>query len=227
MKTAIVTGASGNLGKAVVEHLLADGYHVTGTVFRHRSNAGSSSHLDERVADLGKEDEAEDLVTSVVDKYKRIDVAVLTVGGFAAGKLEDTGIENIREQIRLNFDTAYNVARPVFKQMMKQQAGRIFLVGSRPALDIRAGQAMLAYSLAKSLVVRLAESLNESAGKTDVVTSLIVPGTIDTPQNREGMPKSDFSKWVKPEDIAKTILFHCSGAGRILREPVLKVYGQS
>src|SRR5690606_37082816 len=117
-------------------------------------------------------------------KYKRIDVAVLTVGGFAAGKLEDTGIKDIREQIRLNFDTAYNVARPVFKQMMKQQTGRIFLVGSRPALDMRAGQAMLAYSLAKSLVVRLAESLNESAGKTDVVTSLVVPGTIDTPQNR-------------------------------------------
>ena len=131
------------------------------------------------------------------------------------------------KQYRLNFETAYNVARPVFVQMMKQGAGRIFLVGSRPGLDMSNANGMVAYGLGKSLIFRLAELMNAEAKGTNVVTSVIVPSTIDTPQNRQSMPDADFTKWVTPESIAAIIFFHTTVAAAALRDPVVKMYNKA
>jgi NAD(P)-dependent dehydrogenase (short-subunit alcohol dehydrogenase family) len=86
---------------------------------------------------------------------------------------------------------------------------------------------MVGYGLAKSLIFRLAELMNEEAKGTNVVTVVIVPSTIDTAQNRKAMPDADFSKWVTPEALADTICFYCTDAAAALREPVLKLYGNS
>ena len=86
---------------------------------------------------------------------------------------------------------------------------------------------MVAYGLAKSLIFRLAELMNAEAKGTNVVTSVIVPSTIDTPQNRKSMPDADPTKWVKPEAIADVIYFYCTDAAAVLREPVIKVYNNS
>jgi NAD(P)-dependent dehydrogenase (short-subunit alcohol dehydrogenase family) len=110
--------------------------------------------------------------------------------------------------------------------MMKQGTGRLFLIGSKPGLDSRNGKGMVAYTIAKSMIFRLAELMNEEAKGTDVVVCVVVPGTIDTPQNRKSMPDADTSKWVKPEAIAETIYFYTTGEAAVLREPVLKVYGR-
>jgi NAD(P)-dependent dehydrogenase (short-subunit alcohol dehydrogenase family) len=173
------------------------------------------------------EEQSRHFVEISIARHKQIDVAVLTVGGFAMGSIDETPIGDINQQIRLNFETAYNIARPVFQQMMQQKQGRIFLVGSKPGSDMRNSKGMVAYGLAKSLIFRLAELLNGEAKNTDVVTSVIVPSTIDTPQNRKSMPGADPSKWVKPEAIADAIFFYCSPEGAALREPVIKAYGLS
>jgi NAD(P)-dependent dehydrogenase (short-subunit alcohol dehydrogenase family) len=104
------------------------------------------------------------------------------------GGIRETGSADILAQYELNFETAYHVARPVFLNMMEKGKGRIFLVGSRPGLDMRNSKGMVAYGLSKSLVFRLAELMNEEAKGTDVVVSVIAPSTIDTPQNRKSMP---------------------------------------
>ena len=131
------------------------------------------------------------------------------------------------KQYKLNFETAYNVARPVFLQMMKQNNGRIFIVGSKPGMDSKNGKGMVAYGMAKSLIFRLAELMNEEAKGHNVVTSVIVPSTIDTPQNRKSMPDANFKDWVKAEEIANTIYYYCTADAGSLREPVIKVYGNS
>jgi hypothetical protein len=69
--------------------------------------------------------------------------------------------------------------------------------------------------------------MNDEAKNHNVVASVIVPSTIDTPQNRTSMPDADFSKWVKPEAIAEVISFYCSVQGSVVREPVIKVYGNA
>jgi NAD(P)-dependent dehydrogenase (short-subunit alcohol dehydrogenase family) len=124
----------------------------------------------------------------------------------------------------LNFETAYNIARPVFAQMMLQGSGRIFIIGSKPGLDAKNGKGMIAYGLSKCLLFRLAELMNDEAKGTDVVTSVIVPSTIDTPQNRQSMPDAKYANWVKPEEIAEVIAFYSDEASSAVREPVIKVY---
>jgi len=85
----------------------------------------------------------------------------------------------------------------------------------------------VAYGLAKSLIFRLADLMNDEAKGTNVVVSVIVPSTIDTPQNRKSMPEADPNKWVKAEAIADVIYFYCTEQASVLREPVIKVYNNS
>src|SRR5204863_9687849 len=157
------------------------------------------------VVDLMDEENSAAFTQSVIKKYKSIDVAVLTVGGFAMGKVADTKASDIYKQYKLNFETAYHVARPVFVQMLTQTSGRIFLVGSKPGMESKNGKGMVAYGLAKSLIFRLAELMNDEAKGHNLVTSVIVPSTIDTPQNRKSMPDANFNNWVRAEEIAGII----------------------
>jgi NAD(P)-dependent dehydrogenase (short-subunit alcohol dehydrogenase family) len=229
MKTVIVTGASGNLGQAVVKKFLSEGYKVIGTVIPNDPAAMNINdpNFEAIVVDLMNEDEAEKFVQSVAEKNKTIDVAVLTVGGFAMGSMAETKMTDILKQHKLNFQTTYHVARPVFMQMMKQNNGRIFLTGARTGIDMKNSKGMIAYGLSKSLIFRLGELMNGEAKGHNVVTSVIAPSTIDTPQNRKSMPDADPAKWVKAEDIAGIIYFYCAEESSAIREPVLKIYNNA
>jgi NAD(P)-dependent dehydrogenase (short-subunit alcohol dehydrogenase family) len=227
MKTIIVTGASGNLGQAVVQKFLAEGVIVIGTILHKDTVTMDNPKLEKVIVDLTNEENSRQFVENVVAKHGSVDAAVLTVGGFAMGTIAETKTADIMKQYKLNFETAYNMVRPVFLQMMKQNSGRIFLIGSRPGLSAKNAKGMVGYSLAKSLIFRLAELINDEAKGHDVVATVIVPSTIDTPQNRKAMPDADFNKWVKAEEIADAIYYYASNEARSLREPVIKVYGNS
>jgi len=226
-KTVIVTGAAGNLGQAVVQKFLQEGYTVIGTVnpghtLSHQQPADA---FETAAVDLLNADDTEKFVQSAIKKYGTIDVAVCTVGGFAMGSIAETTSADILQQYKLNFETAYNIARPVFLKMMEQNYGRIFLIGSKPGTDAANSKGKVAYSLAKSLIFRLAALLNDEAKGHGVVTIVAVPGTIDTPQNRKAIPGADFSKWVSPENIAAVIHYYCTSDAAAIREPVIKLYG--
>lgn len=229
MKTAIVTGASGNLGQAVVKKFIDEGYRVIGTVIPNDPVEMNfpADRFEKVVVDLMNEDDSAKFIADIISKHGTVDVAVLTVGGFTMGKIADAKTADISKQYKLNFETAYNVARPVFVQMMLQNSGRIFIIGSKPGLSAANGKGMVAYSLGKSLIFRLAELMNDEAKGANVVTSVVVPSTIDTPQNRKAKPAADPSKWVKPESIADIIYFHCTDAAAVLREPLIKVYNNA
>lgn len=228
MRTAIVTGASGNLGQAVIKKFLAEGLTVIGTTTgKHDLPFSNDPKFEAMIVDLTNEEDPKKFATAVIEKYKTIDVAVLTVGGFAPGKIAETSIADIKKQYKLNFETTYNIAVPVFVQMMKQDSGRIFLTGARTGSDMKFSKSSVAYGLSKSLIFRLAELMNEEAKGNNVVTTIISPSTIDTPQNRESMPDADFTRWVRPEDIAAIIYSYCTPAASVIREPVIKVYNNS
>jgi len=229
MKTVIITGVSGNLGQAVAKKFLSDDFKVIGTVIPNdpaQLNI-SDPKFETMTVDLMNEEEAGKFVQQVINKEKSIDVAVLTVGGFAMGSIAETKMSDILKQHKLNFQTTYHVARPVFVQMMAQNSGRIFLAGARTGVDMKYSKGTVAYGLSKSLIFRLAELMNEEAKGHNVVTSVIAPSVIDTPQNRQSMPDADPSKWVKPEHIAEVIYFYCKEGASALREPVLKIYNNA
>ena len=229
MKTAIVTGASGNMGQAVVKKFIDEGYKVIGTVIPNDPVPMDfpAAKFDKIVVDLMNEDDSTKFINDIVSKHGSVDAAVLTVGGFAMGSVAETKTSDVAKQYKLNFETAYNTARPIFIQMLKQNSGRIFIIGSKPGLSAINGKGMVAYGLAKSLIFRLAELMNDEAKGTNVVTAVVVPSTIDTPQNRKAMPDADPDKWVRPEAIGDVIYFHCTEAASVLREPVIKVYNRS
>jgi NAD(P)-dependent dehydrogenase (short-subunit alcohol dehydrogenase family) len=224
MKTVLVTGATGNLGTAVVNKFLAEGYRVIGTVNRI---APANTPFESMYVDLNDEADTEALVDSIVKKYGAIDVLVATAGGFAMGDINTTKSSDLSFQYQLNFETAYHVVKPVFRHMLKRGSGHIFLIGSRPGVENKGAKDVLAYALSKSLLEKLATILNEEANGKDVVTSLVVPSVIDTPANRKAMPNANFDAWVKPEKIADVIYFYCSDAASVIRQPIIKVYNNS
>lgn len=230
-KVAIITGAAGQLGRAVSARFLSSGYKVIATVQpgqRPLRVEGVSHQPAWSPINLANERDAQTLINTLVAKYKHIDAALMIAGGFAMGNIFNTGSQELAHMFRVNFETAYFTARPLFQQMCKQSTGgRMVFVGARPAFDPQAGKDKLAYSLSKSLVINLAKLLNAEGKDKGVTASVFIPSIIDTPGNRAAMPNADFNKWVKPEKIAALMEMVCSDTGSPLRETVMKVYGDS
>jgi NAD(P)-dependent dehydrogenase (short-subunit alcohol dehydrogenase family) len=205
-QTVLVTGASGNLGKAVAEAFARHSYSVYG--FVHNKQANNSLPANKVIPvelDLLDETACITWVQHIANNNGSIDVAVLTAGGFAMGYIADTNSKAIQQQIQLNFETAYHMARPIFLQMLQQKKGYLFFIGSKAGLDTRHALGVTAYGLSKSLLFRLAEIMRAEAKGTQLVVKVIVPSIIDTPQNRAAMPQADFAAWTTPEAIARVI----------------------
>jgi NAD(P)-dependent dehydrogenase (short-subunit alcohol dehydrogenase family) len=229
MRTVIITGANGNLGLAVTQKLLERGYRVIATVINEegKSDLPADPNLEVEVVNLVDENEVAGFVSRCIEKHRQVDAALLLVGGFAAGNIALASGQDIDWQVSLNFHTAYFVARPLFQHMAGKGYGRLVLIGARPALDPRSGKDLLAYSLAKSMLFKLAEFLNEEAKGTNVTTTVVVPSTIDTPANRRNMPGVNAADWVKPEQLAELLEILVSEKGNPLRETILKVYNNA
>jgi len=229
MKTVLITGASGNLGKASVEKFIREGYKVIATVTPGRTlGYAIEGDLETYDADLSDEKSVDGVIAGILSKHKRIDAALLLVGGYAPGGIAETDGAVLRKMISLNFETAYYVSRPLFQHMMEQSGGgRIVFVGARPALRPKQANTALGYALSKSLIFKLAESLNEAGSSKNVTASVIVPSTIDTPVNRQAMPNADFTSWVTPDEIANTLAYLCSADTKSWRNTVIKMYARS
>lgn len=229
MKTVIITGASGNLGFAVTNKFLEAGYYVVATILKNTdmSRMPQSPFLQIIEVDLTDANATEIFVKTCLEKQGRVDALVMLVGAFGMGDALSTTIHDISTMMTLNFNTAYNVSRPVYTHMHTNGYGRLVFIGARPALDAESGKSMLAYALSKSLLFKLADFYNADAKGKNVVSTVIVPSTIDTPVNREAMPDADPSNWVKPAQLAEIISFVCSEAADTIREPVIKVYNNA
>ena len=225
----LISGANGNLGKATIQKLTTGSKPVV-AVDRgqhHLSEYISQGKIEFKPCDVSDEAAATKLVDDLVASGKKLDTAILLVGGYVPGNIEETNGETLRKQYTANFESCYFLARPLLKQMKEIGQGRFVLVGAKPGLNPALGKHSVAYALSKSLIFRLAEIINEEGTDTGITATVIVPGTIDTPQNRASMPGKNYEDWVKPEHIANVIAFAVSDEARILREPILKVYNNS
>ncbi len=232
-KVAIITGAAGNLGQAVARAFARRGARrvlvdrAPDRLARlYPEAAGSDEVLLAQGYDLAEELDAKRLVDKALERFQRIDVLVNAVGGFAGGKaLHEEDLSTWERMFRINLHTALNTCRAVLPHLLRQGGGRIVNVAARAAL---AGVPTLAaYCASKSALIRLSESLAAEVKDRGITVNCVLPGTIDTPQNRRDMPGADFSKWVAPEAIADVIVFLASDAARAVSGAALPVYGRS
>ena len=201
----IVSGASGNLGSAIIDFFLSRGDKVIGLVHRHHNIPLSNANYTQLVVNLMDEVSSSDCVAQCIATLGRIDAVIMTAGGFAMGNIGNTTTDQLEQQYRLNFLTAWHLTAPILDVMKQQGGGKLFFVGSSQGLDTHKGKNVVAYSLSKSLLFQLANIINADNMHSHVEAFVIVPSTIDTPQNRRDMPDADFSKWEKPATIAAIV----------------------
>lgn len=206
MKIAVISGASGNLGRAVVSQFLNSGYRVIGLVHKSNSKNIKTDFHQEIVVDLLASKAVINKLSEILNQWNKIDVVICTAGGYTPGNIQNTSSKDLLQQYHLNFLTAYHLAQPIFLQMQKQQFGKLFFIGSQPGKDTSKGKNSLAYSLSKSQLFQLANIINAESKDTQIKAFVVIPSTIDTSQNREAMPNADYSKWEKTQDIASMIL---------------------
>ena len=226
-KNVLITGATGNLGTAVCSAFVEAGYHVIGTV---ENENGDESHDMENIEfhgiDLTREEKVKSLFEKLKSKYSSLHAAICIAGGFGMSNISNTSKKDIEYQFSLNFLTAFNTAKYAYEWMKQEKFGRIILIGSKPALD-GGGAEVLPYAIAKGAVIQLADILNETGPKNGIITSVVAPGIIDTPPNRDAMSGANFEDWVTPEAIAGNILHLVSKEANALRQPVLRLYNNS
>jgi NAD(P)-dependent dehydrogenase (short-subunit alcohol dehydrogenase family) len=227
----LITGPAGNLGKAVVKKFLSEGDQLILIDNREdRLNeifpeiAQSSDHILLPGIDLTEIDQVEKGIKKALKKMNRIDVLVHTAGGFQMGEnVHKISAESWDFLMDINLKTTLNITRAVVPQMIDQGRGKIITIGARPSL---AGKARMgAYSVAKAGVLRLSESLSSEVKRSGINVNCVIPGTIDTPQNREAMPTADRSSWVSPESIAEVIFFLASEEAKNIHGAGIPVYG--
>lgn len=227
----IVTGAAGNLGSAVARAFASAGARLV-LVDRAADRllhlfpewVDSPDHYLATSVDLTQEEAVRTMVEEVLTRFGRIDVLVNVAGGYQGGTpFHETPWEVWNQMFNLNVRTMYEVSRAVVPTMLKQGSGKIVNVASRSALQGSARQGP--YSAAKSAVMRLTEAMAAELKNQGINVNCVLPSTIDTPQNREAMPKADPSRWVKPEAIAEVILFLASDAAQAVHGAAVPVYG--
>lgn len=230
-KTALVTGAGGNLGSAVAQAFYESGAQVVAADRREDLARLYPSWADDRRVllaggvDFMDPAAVQSLVKLTLDRFEHLDILVNTIGGYRAGQpLHETPLETWDLMLNLNLRTTLLSCQAALPAMLAQERGKIVNIAAASALKGDANSA--AYSASKSAVARLTESLSAETRRKGINVNAILPSVIDTPQNRESMPDADFSLWVTPEDMAQVVLFLCSPGADPIHGVLLPVFGR-
>ncbi|WP_158048129.1 SDR family NAD(P)-dependent oxidoreductase [Skermanella pratensis] len=229
-RTVVITGAAGNLGRAVAVAFAERGARLA-LLDHNRSmlDKAFSDASDTRVTipvDLLDRNATEGAVRQVIDRFGRIDVLCNIAGGFRMGDpVHETSDATWDFLMDINARSLIHAAGAVVPHMLKAGSGKVVNVGARAAQQGVAG--MGAYCAAKGAVIRLTESMAAELRERGINVNCVLPTIIDTPENRAGMPKADPSRWVAPADLAAVILFLASDAARAVHGAAVPVTGLS
>jgi len=222
-KIVIVTGASGALGKVVVASALAKGAKVAAIDHAASAARPTPERIELGGIDLTDATQARTAIDAAAAHFGRLDALVNIAGGFAFETAIEGDPKTWQRLYALNVLTALNASRSAIPHLSASGAGRIINVGAMGAIQASAG--MGPYAASKAGVHRLTEALAvEWKGK--ITVNAVLPSTIDTAANRASMPDADFSKWVRPEELAEVILFLASDAASAVTGALLPVQGR-
>ena len=228
----VVTGSAGNLGNAVAKSFLKVNGTVCGIDYRKGrmedlenfpTKAGKFYPFEE--VDVTDKIDVTKLVKKIHDQIGTIDILVNTVGGFSMGEsVHELSDQMWLRMMDLNVHSFLSATSAIVPDMIEKMRGKVISIGAKSAL--KGGATTGAYAAAKAALLRLTESMSEELKNHNIQVNCILPGTIDTPENRKAMPNSDFSKWVTPEQLAEVILFLSSPSADAITGASVPVFGQ-
>jgi len=229
-RTVIVTGAAGNLGKAVGQAFAELGANlVLVDLKREALENAFGPESDRRLvvpANLLQTADATALAQAALACFGRIDVLCNITGGFRMGEtVHETSDENWNFLFDINTRTLLHAVRAVVPHMLAAGGGKIVNVG---AFAAQKGVAQMgAYTASKSTVIRMTEAMAAELREKNINVNCVLPTIIDTPENRSAMPKANPAKWVAPADLANVIVFLASDAARAVHGAAVPVTGLS
>jgi len=219
--SVLITGASGGLGTAVSKAFQETGATVIG-VARAWTEPVSFITLS---ADLTTSEGCDAMVEKAL-AHGPIDALVHLLGGFGGGQpIAETSDKTWDGMMTLNLRASFCAMRAVLKPMTAAKYGRIVAVGSRASVEALPNFA--AYSVSKAGLVALVKNVAAETKDLGITANVVLPSTIDTPLNRQAMPKSDFSRWVKPDSIAKNLVWLASKEAGDVSGAVIPIYGRA
>jgi NAD(P)-dependent dehydrogenase (short-subunit alcohol dehydrogenase family) len=222
-KVVVITGALGALGTVVAEIALKRGAKVAGLDHAPSQMPATPDRLELGGVDLSDSIAAKTAIDAVIAHFGRLDALINIAGGFTFEPVAEGDTKSWQRMYALNVLTALNTSRAALAHLSASGAGRIVNVGALGALQ--AGAGMGAYAASKAGVHRLTEAL-AAEWKGKVTVNAVLPSTIDTAANRASMPKADFAKWVRPQELAEVILFLASDAASAVTGALLPVAGR-
>lgn len=228
--TVAVTGATGNLGRAVAGIFAAQGANLI--LIDRRRERLVAAFGDENArrlfvpADLLDRAQVEAAVRAAVDRFNRIDVLCNIAGGFRMGtSVHETSDKDWDFLFDVNVRTLLNCVRAVVPHMIASGGGKIINVGAASAL--KGVGKMGAYCAAKSAVIRITEAMAAELREKNINVNCVLPTIIDTPENRSAMPDADPARWVSPGDLAKVFLFLAAQDAHAIHGAAVPVSGLS
>ena len=222
-KVVAITGAFGALGSAVVKAVLAEGAKVAAIdrASAPRDSLGAAELFGS--VDLASELGARTTMDVIVGKLGQLDALVNIAGGFRWETVGEGSLDTWDKLYQLNLRTVVSACRAALP-LLPDFRGRIVNIGAAGAT--KAGAGMGAYAASKAGVARLTEALAEELKERGITVNAVLPSIIDTPANREDMPKADFDKWVQPAQLADVIVFLLSAKAQAITGALLPVTGR-
>jgi NAD(P)-dependent dehydrogenase (short-subunit alcohol dehydrogenase family) len=223
-KTALVTGANGGLGTHVTRALLEAGAKVAGLAPQIRQADFDHPLFIPLAAQINNSESAKAAVDAALVRLGKLDIFAHLVGGFAGGtRVDESDDATWQRMFDLNLNSAFYALRAVIPHMRRAEAGRIIAIGSRAAVD--PGATLAAYNASKAALVSLIRTVAQENRDAGITANVILPGTMDTPANRQSDPGADFSKWVQPASVASLIVWLAGDQAKDVTGAVIPVYG--
>lgn len=229
-QTVLITGAAGNLGRALAEVLARAGARLVLVDREQDALQRAFGSADARrclvSVDLLDAGQARDAVQAGLAAFGRIDGLCNLAGGFTMGETVHEAAPQTWERMHdLNLQTLLNMCRATVPSMIEAGSGSIVNIAANSARQGLAG--MGPYCLAKSGVIRLTETMSAELRDRGVRVNCMMPGVIDTPENRASMPDADPAHWVAPAALADVIAFLLSDGARAIHGAAIPVTGLS
>ncbi|MGB8154630.1 MAG: SDR family NAD(P)-dependent oxidoreductase [Nitrososphaeraceae archaeon] len=230
-KVVLITGGTGALGKTLTQRFISSGATTIVTYLKDENietNKGQNAINAQFIkADVTREEQVVRLISAIVERFGHIDILVNSVGGYLGGK----SVTELEEHewdlmMNLNLKSAFLISKHVIPVMKSSgPGGKIVHISSKTGLKSEGHDS--AYAASKSGLIRLVESISQETKELGINVNCILPSVIDTEANRRAMPKADFSKWVKTDDITNVVFFLCSQEAKVITGAAIPTYGLS